>query len=299
MTNDQTVVTDEMVTRFLSYKIPAYIEYTNGGNYSTSEARQMLEHVLGGEVAPQPMPAQAVEQERLRCASIADDECQIRERAGQMHPDNSDARSRCFAGAGAAANIAKGIRCGEVASHTAPVVAVEPMPSKYGSVEMQSLILNRAFAPIQAKLVQTDDAMSDDDVERLWLAAGWTGNRSYMTSVDYRIWCARMRKFAALASQTEPREIINSNPEIPDNSIDKAAEQAVAVEPTNREAAYESLLRAAAGQLRAWHQKYGNHAPSWLPPGGDVSLLETIDDWLETNTATTQPEPTLHGGVKS
>ena len=67
----------------------------------------------------------------------------------------------------------------------------------------------------------------------------------------------------------------------------------VAVEPSNREAAYESLLRAAAGQLRAWHQKYGNHAPSWLPPGGDVSLLETIDDWLDTNTTSTQPEPTL------
>ena len=130
MTNDQTVVTDEMVTRFLSYKIPAYIEYTNGGNYSTSEARQMLEHVLGG-----------------------------------------DAWKRCR--------------------------------------------ITPTFAPV------------------------------------------------------------------------------VAVEPSNREAGYESLLKAASGQLRAWHQKYGNHAPSWLPPGGDVSLLETIDDWLDTNTTPTQPETTL------
>ena len=69
--------------------------------------------------------------------------------------------------------------------------------------------------------------------------------------------------------------------------------QAVAVDPTNREAAYESLLRAAAGQLKAWHQKYGNHAPSWLPQGGDVSLLKAIDDWLDTNTTSTQPELTL------
>ena len=76
------------------------------------------------------------------------------------------------------------------------------------------------------------------------------------------------------------------------------AAPAVAVEPTNREAAYESLLKAASGQLKAWHQKYGNHAPSWLPPGGDVSLLETIDDWLDTNTTSTHLEPTVHRGVK-
>ena len=193
MTNDQTVVTDEMVTRFLSYKIPAYIEYTNGGNYSTSEARQMLEHVLGGEVAPQPMPVKAVEAMQQAINALEQ---------SKTHNDGLNFRD-----------------------HKNEVIKN----------------LN-----------------------------------------------------AALASQTEPREIINSNPEIPDNSIDKAAEQAVAVEQKNREAAYESLLKAASGQLRAWHQKYGNHAPSWLPPGGDVSLLETIDDWLDTNTTSTQPEPTLN-----
>jgi hypothetical protein len=41
--------------------------------------------------------------------------------------------------------------------------------------------------------------MSDDDVERLSLQAGWEGNRKYMTKADFHIWCDRMRAFAALA----------------------------------------------------------------------------------------------------
>jgi len=58
--------------------------------------------------------------------------------------------------------------------------------------------------------------------------------------------------------------------------------------PEQRQQVYESLLRAASGQLRQWHQKYGQNGPSWLPLGSDVQLLETIDDWLNA----TPPEQT-------
>lgn len=56
----------------------------------------------------------AVHVERQRCAAIADDEARIREEAGKTHPEDSEARGRCFAGARAAQNVARGIRGGEV-----------------------------------------------------------------------------------------------------------------------------------------------------------------------------------------
>lgn len=52
-----------------------------------------------------------------------------------------------------------------------------------------------------------------------------------------------------------------------------------------RERVYEGLLLAALGQIKAWHSKYGQHGPSWLPPGGDLDLMQTIDDWLSTAPA--------------
>ncbi len=55
-----------------------------------------------------------VAQERERCALIADDEARIREEAGRKHPEDSEARKYCWAGARAATNIAKGIRNGEI-----------------------------------------------------------------------------------------------------------------------------------------------------------------------------------------
>jgi hypothetical protein len=61
------------------------------------------------------------------------------------------------------------------------------------------------------------------------------------------------------------------------------------VKQSQRERVYESLLKAAVGQLKAWQQKYGQHGPSWLPPGGDVNLMQTIDDWL--NSAPEYPIP--------
>lgn len=48
----------------------------------------------------------------------------------------------------------------------------------------------------------------------------------------------------------------------------------VPVEPT------DSLLLRASRQLREWHAKYGEHQPGWLPPSGDVKLLEDIDTAL-------------------
>jgi len=61
-----------------------------------------------------------------------------------------------------------------------------------------------------------------------------------------------------------------------------AAAQGAAMERTPREKTYESLLRACVGQLRQWNVKYGNFQPSWLPPAGEVSLIETIEDWIGT-----------------
>ena len=42
--------------------------------------------------------------------------------------------------------------------------------------------------------------LTDDDIERLSLQAGWEGNRKYMRKADFHIWCDRMRAFALLAS---------------------------------------------------------------------------------------------------
>lgn len=39
----------------------------------------------------------------------------------------------------------------------------------------------------------------------------------------------------------------------------------------------QSLLQRCAAQLKAWHEHYGKHQPRWLPPAGDVRLLEDID----------------------
>jgi hypothetical protein len=48
--------------------------------------------------------------ERAFCARVCEDEERIRSAAGQKHPEESQERSRCFAGARAAINCALGIR---------------------------------------------------------------------------------------------------------------------------------------------------------------------------------------------
>lgn len=39
----------------------------------------------------------------------------------------------------------------------------------------------------------------------------------------------------------------------------------------------KQLLKRAVLQLTAWHEKYGANKAEWLPPAGDVRLLEDID----------------------
>jgi hypothetical protein len=41
------------------------------------------------------------------------------------------------------------------------------------------------------------------------------------------------------------------------------------------------LLIRGAKQLRAWHVKYGEHQPQWLPPAGDVRWLEDVQAHLD------------------
>ena len=48
------------------------------------------------------------------------------------------------------------------------------------------------------------------------------------------------------------------------------------------------ILRRAQSQIRKWQEKYGEASPDWLPPAGDVRLLEDIDE------AITSLEDDLH-----
>ena len=40
------------------------------------------------------------------------------------------------------------------------------------------------------------------------------------------------------------------------------------------------LLQQASIHIRAWHKKYDEFQPQWLPPAKDVELLEAIDEAL-------------------
>lgn len=73
------------------------------------------------------------------------------------------------------------------------------------------------------------------------------------------------------------------------NALDEAYERGkkdalAAIAP----ASAETLLRRASKQLWAWGEKYGQWQPDWLPPAGDVRLLEDIDAFL-------QPPPPARG----
>lgn len=56
----------------------------------------------------------AVRDERERAGRVCDDEARARTEAGNCHPEDSESRGRCFAGARAAINCAKGVRSSEV-----------------------------------------------------------------------------------------------------------------------------------------------------------------------------------------
>lgn len=60
------------------------------------------------------MVRRLISEERNRAAQVCEDEARIRREAGDTHPEESPERGRCYAGARAAINCAKGVRSGEV-----------------------------------------------------------------------------------------------------------------------------------------------------------------------------------------
>ena len=46
-----------------------------------------------------------------------------------------------------------------------------------------------------------------------------------------------------------------------------------------------ALLRRGVNQLEAWHAKYGEHQPQWLPPAGDVRWMEDVAAALDGRAA--------------
>lgn len=50
------------------------------------------------------------------------------------------------------------------------------------------------------------------------------------------------------------------------------------------------LLARAARHLEAWHESYGSADPVWLPPAGDVRLLEDIGAELRAAPAPAERE---------
>jgi hypothetical protein len=53
----------------------------------------------------------------------------------------------------------------------------------------------------------------------------------------------------------------------------------------------DELLRMALLQLNAWQEKYGDAHPAWLPPAGDVPVMEAIANIREINKATLSAAP--------
>lgn len=96
--------------------------YLDLGPLDPHGGRQVLEWYSAAQM--RAYAAQEVAAERERCASVCDDEARIRTEAGNTHPEDSDSRGRCFAGARAAANCARGIRSGEVVTPLKPSHAV-------------------------------------------------------------------------------------------------------------------------------------------------------------------------------
>lgn len=50
-----------------------------------------------------------------------------------------------------------------------------------------------------------------------------------------------------------------------------------------------ALLRSGVKQLEAWHAKYGEHQPQWLPPAGDVRWMEDVAAALDGRAAPPLP----------
>jgi hypothetical protein len=53
------------------------------------------------------------------------------------------------------------------------------------------------------------------------------------------------------------------------------------------------LLYRALQQLHRWSVKYGVHNPEWLPPAGDITLAEDIEEYIaKRSVPPTQPTRT-------
>lgn len=55
----------------------------------------------------------------------------------------------------------------------------------------------------------------------------------------------------------------------------------IATDLISKELCLKSLLRRAKRQLYEWEKKYGENNPQWLPPSGEVKLLEDIEAELK------------------
>jgi hypothetical protein len=55
----------------------------------------------------------------------------------------------------------------------------------------------------------------------------------------------------------------------------------IASDLISKEVQLKSLLRRSVKQLREWQINYGENNPAWLPPNGEVKLLEDIEDALK------------------
>lgn len=129
-----------------------------------------------------------------------------------------------------------------------------------------------------------DDSVASMRAQVQWFFESWTraprppaGQQDSRIAIDLGI----DKIDTPLKSPSAPSTVI-SFVRAP-SGVDATAQGAV-MERTPREKTYESLLRACVGQLRQWNVKYGNFQPSWLPPAGEVSLIETIEDWIGPST---------------
>lgn len=55
--------------------------------------------------------------------------------------------------------------------------------------------------------------------------------------------------------------------------------------------AVRMLLRRAQSQLLKWAEKYGENNPSWLPPAGDVRLMEDMAEFIDTANVQAEEVP--------
>jgi hypothetical protein len=133
---------------------------------------------LSSATAGVPALADPVAAERERCASIADDEARLREEAGIRHVESSLARERCFAGARAAANVAKGIRCGEVVGSAAQLALPHPIGTIFSDGYWNLNVVLRDAVEVEPTWIQRGqaDVYTADQVRELLRAHGATSD---------------------------------------------------------------------------------------------------------------------------